>query len=69
MISHDNYCMAIQVNCSKAGERGSLAGNHELGQLNIKLVIMMMMMIADRDDDDDRDEFEVLWLGTMNSVR
>ena len=38
----------IQVNCSKAGERGAVAGNHELGEITsmrIKIVIMMMIVI------------------------
>ena len=38
--------MDVQVNCSKARERGAVAGNHELGEITIminKIMIMIMM--------------------------
>ena len=41
--------MVIQVNCSKARERGAVVGNNELGEITIwmnKIIIMMMIMIV-----------------------
>ena len=40
--------MDVQVNCSKARERGAVAGNHELGEITIvmnKIKIMMNMIV------------------------